>query len=63
MARLRREILDSVQQGLKAKNGNDADFWSVVGAIELRQYKALAARKLASEGGPLRGPIRICTGG
>ena len=48
-----REILDSVQQGLKAKSGNDADFWSVVGAIELRQYKALAARKLASEGGPL----------
>jgi hypothetical protein len=48
-----REILDSVQQGLKAKSGNEADFWSVVGAIELRQYKALAARKLASERGPL----------
>lgn len=48
-----REVLETVQQGLKAKSGNDADFWSVVGAIEVRQYRALAARKLASEKGPL----------
>ena len=51
--RFDREILDSVQQGLKAKSGNDADFWSIVGDIELRQYKALPARKLASERGQL----------
>ncbi len=35
-------------QSLEARNRSDADFWSVVGDIELRQYEALAARKLAA---------------
>jgi CHAT domain-containing protein len=47
------ELLSSVRESLNAKKGHDANFWSVVGAIELRQFEALAAKKLASERGPL----------
>jgi hypothetical protein len=43
---LDREIVKTVQASLEAKS--DADFWSVVGAIELRQYQSLANRTLAS---------------
>jgi len=43
-----RESLASVERSLNAKNANEADFWSIVGEIELRQYRALAARKLGS---------------
>jgi hypothetical protein len=37
-----------VASSLEAKRANDADFWSVVGEIELRQYQALARKKLAA---------------
>jgi hypothetical protein len=37
-----------VMQYLDAKSGADADFWSVVGTIELDEYRAIAARKLAA---------------
>lgn len=47
------DLVESVKQSLSAKKGHDANFWSVVGAIELRQYEAVAAKKLASERGPL----------
>ena len=41
-------ILDIVQQCLEAKSGVEADFRSVVGNIELEQYRAVAARKLGA---------------
>jgi hypothetical protein len=47
------DLVKSVKQSLSAKKGHDANFWSVVGAIEIRQYEALAAKKLTSERGPL----------
>ena len=49
-ARLRLDagILDTVQKYLEAKSGVDADFWSVVGTIELEQYQAIAARRLGA---------------
>jgi hypothetical protein len=47
------EIRDDVRESLNAKKGHDANFWTVVGAIELRQYEALAAKKLTSERAPL----------
>jgi hypothetical protein len=37
-----------VTQYLDAKSSADADFWSVVGTIELEEYEAVAARKLAA---------------
>ncbi len=43
------KILATVQKSLQAKNRKDADFWSIVGAIEVRQFKAIAGRKLGSE--------------
>lgn len=46
-------IRESVRQSLNAKKGHDANFWSVVGEIELRQFEALAAKKLMSERGPI----------
>jgi hypothetical protein len=42
------EILESVRRSLKAKSSHEADFWSVIGEIELRQYEAIAARRLGS---------------
>ena len=45
---LDRDVVEIVQQSLRAKSGSEADFWSVVGEIELRQYEALAKGKLAS---------------
>jgi hypothetical protein len=47
------EIRDNVRESLNAKKGHEANFWSVAGAIELRQYEALAAKKLTSERAPL----------
>ena len=46
--RLDAGILDTVQKYLEKKSGVDADFWSVVGTIELEQYQAIAARKLGA---------------
>jgi hypothetical protein len=43
------ELVEMVQTGLKAKLA-DADFWIVVGDIELRQYQAMAGRQFASQG-------------
>jgi hypothetical protein len=40
-------MVAAVKASLVAKRG-DADFWSVVGEIELRQYDALARRRLAT---------------
>jgi len=37
-----------VAASLQAKRANDADFWSVVGEIELHQYQAIARKKLAA---------------
>jgi hypothetical protein len=45
--KLGRERLDAVRQSLIDKNRDDPDFWSVVGAIELMVYEALAKRELA----------------
>lgn len=45
---LNARILDVVQTYLKAKATVGADFWSVAGDIELAQYQAIAARKLAA---------------
>jgi CHAT domain-containing protein len=42
---LDRRIVDVLEQSLKA---SDPDFWSVISAIELDQYRALALRRLAS---------------
>ncbi len=39
--------LSAARQTLEEKNRADADFWSVVGSIELRWYEALADRSLA----------------
>jgi len=47
------KLLKNVKQSLNGKKGHDANFWTVVGAIEVRQYEALAAKKLNSERGPL----------
>jgi hypothetical protein len=44
---LDRAMVAAVKASLVAKRG-DADFWSVVGEIELRQYDALARRRLAT---------------
>ncbi len=44
---LDRNFAGVVRQSLDARNASDADFWSVVGDIELRQHEALAAGKLA----------------
>ena len=38
-----------VRQGLKARSGKNADFWSVVGDIELTQHVALADGTLGRE--------------
>ena len=46
--RLDGEIPHIVEKYLEAKSGADADFWSVVGNIELEQYQAIAARKLSA---------------
>jgi CHAT domain-containing protein len=43
-----RKLLGLVRHSLKARNDAEADFWSVVGEIELRQYEALAERALAA---------------
>ena len=45
------DVLREVRKSLAAKNrkDGDADFWSVVGDIELQQYEALARRKLGSK--------------
>ncbi|TMQ71691.1 MAG: hypothetical protein E6K80_04820 [Candidatus Eisenbacteria bacterium] len=52
--RLDRENLEVVRQSLQAKRGGgDEDFWSVVGAIEVRQYGALAGKRLTSQRRPL----------
>ncbi len=45
---LDREIAAVVASSLEAKRANDADFWSVVGEIELRQYQAIARKRLAA---------------
>jgi hypothetical protein len=37
-----------VRSSLAAKHADEADFWSVVGEIELQQYEALARRRLAT---------------
>ena len=44
---LDRTIAAVVRSSLAAKRTNDADFWSVAGEIEFRQYEALARKKLA----------------
>ncbi len=41
-----RALLAGVRESLKAKSRQDADFWSLVGAIELDQWDALAKRRL-----------------
>jgi hypothetical protein len=46
---LDRKMLETVEDSLGARRGHDADFWSVAGEIELRQWQALARRRLASE--------------
>lgn len=43
------ETVGIVQKSLTAKSASDPDFWSVAGEIELRQYRALARKTLASE--------------
>jgi hypothetical protein len=48
-----RKILATVERTLKAKSGDNADFWSIVGDLELRQYKALVKKKLWHERRPL----------
>jgi len=45
---LDREIAAVVASSLESKRANDADFWSVVGEIELRQYQAIARKRLAA---------------
>ncbi len=45
-------LVDIVQSGLDAKQ-QDANFWIVVGAIELRQYQAMASRSLPAQGAEL----------
>ena len=45
---LDRAIGAVVRTSLAAKREDAADFWSVAGEIEVRQYEALARRKLAS---------------
>jgi hypothetical protein len=47
------ELLKNIKDSLGAKKGHDANFWSVVGTIEIRQYEALAAKRLRLERGPL----------
>jgi hypothetical protein len=44
---LDKKTVKLVTEYLDAKSG-DADFWSVVGTIELEEYQAIAARKLAA---------------
>ncbi len=44
--RLDPKLRDLVKKHLDLKSGINADFWSVVGDIELRQYEAIAARNL-----------------
>jgi CHAT domain-containing protein len=43
-----RKLLGLVRDGLKARNDAEADFWSVVGEIEVRQYEALGKRSLTA---------------
>jgi len=45
---LEKTTLAVVRRSLAAKHADDADFWSVVGEIELQQYEALARRRLAA---------------
>ena len=45
---LDRATVAVVRRSLDAKRADEADFWSVVGEIELRQYEALARRKLTA---------------
>jgi len=45
---LDRGVVEVVRRALRAKGGSNADFWSVAGGIELRQYEALAKRRLSS---------------
>ena len=45
---LDRDLLAIVQRSLETKSESEADFWSVAGEIELRQYQALAEKKLAA---------------
>jgi CHAT domain-containing protein len=45
---LDRAILPVIRTSLAAKRAHEADFWSIAGEIELRQYEALARRRLAS---------------
>ena len=42
------KIVDVVRRSLNEKNAGHADFWSVVGEIELRQYEALAKGRLST---------------
>lgn len=46
--RLDKQTLQIVQKHLASRSGADADFWSVVGGIELQQYQAIADRKLGA---------------
>ena len=41
--------VDEVRRTLTAKADSDPDFWSVVGAVELRIYQLLGRRALAGE--------------
>ena len=45
---LDRAIAAVVASSLEVKRANDADFWSVVGEIELREYEAIARKRLAA---------------
>jgi len=45
--RLDRKTVTLLRNSLEAKSATEPDFWSVVGEIELDEYEALAARKLA----------------
>jgi len=44
--RLDARIVGTLRQSLAAKTGSEADFWSVVGGIELKQCEALAEGRL-----------------
>jgi hypothetical protein len=43
----------AVRQRLGARTRDDPDFWSVAGLTELRLYEAVAAQRLATEGGAI----------
>jgi hypothetical protein len=45
---LDRKVLAHARTSLKAKSGHDADFWSLVGDVELEQWTAMVRRRLAA---------------